>query len=219
MNEDKKKAVVLGVLVVVMLGVGAFTFMGKPKPAPVSSTDTATEITDEGTELAEGEGAEGEISDPVTALNEIGLSPYSARDPFETPAGAKVDTKPPVQNTPPPTKVASNTPPPMSGGNKPFNPLEGWDGPLPTGTTPAGGGTIPGSGAAVELKPKYRVMGVIVGAKSMAVFEDSDGNQKLVPVGGAVDGDTKVTAIERGKVTVSHRGKQQTLVIQEEAKS
>lgn len=218
MNEDKKKAVVLGVLVVVMLGVGAFTFIGKPKPAPVSSTDTSNENSDEGTVIAEGESTEEGNADPVTALNNIGLSAYSARDPFETPAGAKVETTPPVQNTPPP-KVATNTPSPMAGGNRPFNPLDGWDGPLPTGTTSAGNGSIPGPNAAVELKPRYRVMGVIVGAKSMAVFEDSDGNQKLVSVGGAVDGDTKVTAIERGKVTVSHRGKQQTLVIQEEAKS
>ena len=53
----------------------------------------------------------------------------------------------------------------------------------------------------------YQVSGVIVGSKPAAVFTDSGGNQRLVPVGGSLDGDSKVISIDKGQVTVEHRGK------------
>ena len=58
----------------------------------------------------------------------------------------------------------------------------------------------------------YTVSGVITGGnKPAAVFTDSSGNQRLVPVGGSLDGDSKVVAIDRGNVTIEHRGKKQRL--------
>jgi hypothetical protein len=76
------------------------------------------------------------------------------------------------------------------------------------------GGRLPGAGevglTATGPDPSafsYRVSGVIVGARPAAVFTDPQGNQRLVSVGSSLDGDSKVVAIERGQVTVEHRGK------------
>lgn len=51
----------------------------------------------------------------------------------------------------------------------------------------------------------------MTGSKPIAVFSDSNGNQRLVPVGGSLDGDSKVVAVEKGSVTIEHRGKKQRL--------
>jgi hypothetical protein len=48
----------------------------------------------------------------------------------------------------------------------------------------------------------------------MAVFKDSQGNQRIVPLGGYVDADTKVVGIERGKVRVKTRDGEQTLTLE-----
>src|SRR5207237_5169748 len=86
---------------------------------------------------------------------------------------------------------------------------------------PAGGTGSPAVGlsnAPVLRQPDefgYKVKGVILGDKPMAVFEDDNGNQRLVPLGGSVDGDSRVIGIEKGKVRVKHRGKPQSLRLPE----
>lgn len=220
MTKDKKQIVILATLVVVILAVGAFQFMA-PAPAPATPyvrSDAAEPDDLEGSE----EGAAGtdeeavlvdENGNPVPKLNAAGqqMVALAPRDPFQVPGSeAVVDTPP----TPPVIAPPINSAPRVSvpRGNDPYVP------PI-SGTLP--GGSFSGSGpvAVVESTPNYKVMGVIIGEKPMAVFEDDKGNQRLVPLGGSVDGDTTVTKIEKGKVTLRHRGKDKTLVIQEEARN
>jgi hypothetical protein len=62
---------------------------------------------------------------------------------------------------------------------------------------------------------RFQVKGVIVGQKPMAVIEDDNGSQRLVPLGGSVDSDSTVVGIEKGKVKIRHKGKNKTLNLPE----
>lgn len=227
MKDDKKKMMILGVLALVMVAVGAFTFLGggsSAAPAEVVSTETVTD----GTELADGaevptdgteSGIEGEEGTEVDPLKDaLASMPFEVRDPFSVPPTLddRIQSVPaPVAQAPAPVQPEIQTPKPptMHAGNAPLQP-------------PVNGGQLPtfGDGENISLppvvaKPQYRVKGIVLGARPMAVFEDSDGNQRLVPNGGSVDGDTRVVAIEKGRVTVSYKGKRHTLVIEEEARN
>ena len=217
MNSDKKKMLILGVLALVMIAVGAFSFMGGGSGG--GEVAAATEVSPEATEVVAGEGEEnsdqalsnyGEPSD-----ERLAVLPYPIRDPFTVPTAfsEKPVEKPaaPVQNQAPPVQPMGNSN--NSYGSAPVNPMIGGD--LP----PLGGSGVGSGGSPIVAKPMYAVKGIMLGSKPLAVFEDSEGNQKLVPVGGSVDGDTQVVAIEKGKVTVSRSGKRHTLVLDEEARN
>lgn len=232
MNE-KKKVMILAALFVVVIAVGAFQFMGSSTPPPAATTtadatdETVTtdgsEPTDDAalTEGAEGDEPEGFNGSETAVLDENGqpvaplvfdasgrqIVALMARDPFKAPGGVDETTvQAPPTNTAPVERPKPVKRDPMPG----YVPLD-----------PGNFGPLPGAGLtqAEEPEPSFRVTGVLVGVKPIAVFEDDKGNQRLVPLGGSVDGDTKVTGIERGKVTVSRRGKETTLVIQEEARN
>lgn len=217
MTKEKKQILILVVLAIVVLGVGAFQFVGT-KPAPAVATNSETPVDEEATTVDEADPSllVDENGVPLPTLNAAGqeIVALAPRDPFQVPSSELTANAPqvppaPVQNISPPVTRPSNP-----RGNDPYIP------PM-SGSLPSGGSGFAGSGpvAIVESVPNYRVMGVIIGEKPMAVFEDEKGNQRLVPLGGSIDGDTTVTKIERGKVTLRHRGKDKTLVIQEEARN
>lgn len=217
--KDKKKVMVLGLLVVAMLAIGAFQFIGpSSSSAPIAETDEATEVTDpETTTVADGEGVEGEEGAEVEEegdakkLNIEGFvaESFDVRDPFDVPSGVEPEkAKAPEPEKPVEPRVKPQQKPRSLPGEQPVNPRIFGD--LP----PLGGG-----GAPVDNSPQYRVKGVLVGQRSVAVVEDEEGNQKLVPVGGSIDGDTKVVKIEQGKVTVERNGKKKVLSIQEKARN
>lgn len=58
--------------------------------------------------------------------------------------------------------------------------------------------------------------GIIVGNTRMVVLEDAEGNQKLVPEGGSVDGDTTIVTVRENKVKISTRGRRQDVPLEEE---
>ncbi len=230
MNGDKKKMLVLGVLALLLVAVGAFSFLsggstGASAELTTTKTDDAKTVTGEaeGTEgtdgtKVEGEGAVAEGLNPDGTPKEglLAMVPLAPRDPFIVPA--ELDDRP-KQEEPAkaPVPQTSNAPKPLSNnsnyGNEPFSPPN-----MGESLPPMGGGGI-GSGTPVAVVPQYAVKGIILGSKPLAVFQDGSGNQKLVSLGGSIDGDTKVVAIEKGKVTVSYKGKRQTLVIDEEARN
>ncbi len=243
MNQDKKKLAVLGVLVLVVLGIGAFTMMGgSPAPAPVEETVAAEDPNAAGDGTGEGLPEDGTapemvpVLDPVTGEpvidpetgepkmepkkdpnNLLAMVELPQRDPFAPPAGAVVD------NAPPPTPAPVEPPKPR---NEPARPAGNPDGyaPMAPPAMPGSlaGGPIGGGDSAPALTPqvpRYRIKGVVIGARPLAVFEDSDGNQKLVGLGGSVDGETTVTGIEKGRVTVKTNGKEKVLVLEEEARN
>jgi hypothetical protein len=84
--------------------------------------------------------------------------------------------------------------------------------PLPGNLGSAGGPVTLSASGPDPSRFGYTVSGVITGGgKPAAVFTDSSGNQRLVPVGGSLDGDSKVVSIDRSNVTIEHRGKTQRL--------
>lgn len=216
MKDDKKKLLILGALAVVILAVGGFTLMGGQPATPAASTSetkvdeangtgTGTEVAEEtsGTDDANGATAPAKQFAGLQAVNDL-----APRDPFQAPAGFKTAKAVPPP-TPQPTPVkATHTGPKNDPGLKPWNP-----GPL-AGTVPGGGQPLPQN---LPVTPTYKVKGVLMGAKPLAVIEDSNGGQKLVPLGGSIDGDTQVTGIRKGQVTIRHKGKETTLTIEEEA--
>jgi hypothetical protein len=222
MNGDKKKMLVLGVLALLLVAVGAFSFLsGGSSGESAELTTTKADETANATENADGTPIEGDATleegknvDGTPQEGMLAMLPLAPRDPFTIPD--QLDDKPkpepakPVEQTPvqqAPRPLTSNRP----GGNQPFD--------IDMGALPGGSGGGIGSGVPMAVVPQYAVKGIILGSKPLAVFEDGSGNQKLVPLGGSIDGDTKVVAIEKGKVTVSYKGKHQTLVIDEEARN
>lgn len=223
MNNEKKKLVILGVLAVVVVGIGAFSFMGGSKPAPAATESTTASTEPEPEATAEGDPSqtsEALPGDPAQDLDGDGQpdSPHptqfaglqnvndlAPRDPFEPPAGAVVKKATPAPQPAPAPRVAVSQPHGgIDKGNRPWGP------PIDGGSELA---------PPVSIAPTYRVKGILLGKRPVAVFEDSTGNQRLVPLGGSLDGDTQVTDISKGRVTIRHKGKETTLTIEEEARN
>lgn len=216
MKDDKKKLVVIGALATVLLGVGAFTFLGggsPPPPAPVEAkkADTGKEDGTQVTKVDEnGNPIETEEKDPPK--NPLYAMDLPQRDPFQVRPLAGDEFKAPTQPLPPPSKPAPR---------RPGTRRSAGGGDYGTSPYPPLGGVLPGpEGGSVTLTPSgpdpsafgYTVSGTMTGgSKSIAVFTDSNGNQRMVPVGGSLDGDSKVLSIEKGSVTIEHRGKKQRL--------
>ncbi|MBC8065218.1 MAG: hypothetical protein H7Y17_10335 [Chlorobia bacterium] len=217
MKDDKKKFIVIGALATVLLGVGAFTFLGgsTPPPAPVE-TAKAEDGKGDGTKVAKvdenGNPIVGEEKDPPK--NPLYVMDLPQRDPFQVRPLAGDEFKPPTptQQLPPTTRPANHRTGTRrsSGGNdygtSPYQPL--------TGSLPnAGGGSVTLTPSGPDPSAfGYTVSGTMTGGdRPVAVFTDSNGNQRMVPVGGSLDGDSKVLSVEKGSVTIEHRGKKQRL--------
>ena len=141
----------------------------------------------------------------------LAMNTANMRDPFMPPRGAiKIDTPPPA---PRPTPAPARRPDPLPGNIAPM------PAPLPGGANGLSGGIGSEGATAVPQEPRYKVRGIVIGNRSVAVFEDENGNQRLIPEGGSVDGQTRVKRIERGRVTVETQGKEKTLTIEEEARN
>lgn len=209
MTKDKKQIIVIGALGAVLVAVGAFQFLSGPKTTVEVDSEEADKAIEEVVAKKHLEGA----------LARLVPGELSPRDPFQ-PIGWSAPAEPTSQApATTPSMSSGGSRPSSSGGGfiPPMNPLPGgfpgFGGSLPD---PANGlGLVPSAGAPPMPGAGYAVKGVVVGDKPMAVFEDSAGNQRLVPLGGSIDGDTQVTGIDRGKVTVKHRGKEKTLTIEE----
>lgn len=228
-SNDKQKVLILGALFVVMIGVGAFTFMGSSgaAPAPVTAAEgEGSGVTPPEPSVVDGTGTAAAAAAATNPEAQPGVpveSLYAQRDPFKpVDAKAESDLTPPLaESTPPPApptkpaRIATAAPLP------PMDPMGGSVQPLPgaSGNVP-GPGQMPGMGATNEPpKPSYRVSGVITGDRPMAVLEDSDGKQRLVKVGDRVDG-RRVVAIRRGKVVLEEKGtkeQSETLHLKEDA--
>ncbi len=231
--DDKKKLMVLGAMAAVLLAVGAFQFMGSgPAPKPVTAEagqekpkdGAASEVASKDPKMEE---------DPVRAQILDLLNPtVSTRDPFMPSGQIAQDMTPPAN---PDTSQKPIPAPSTSGGGsrrggsnfdsegfKPWGPptLQGElnpNGPKLV-AAPSGNNTGSPNGGSAQSPDEfgYKVKGIIEGKTKMAVFEDQAGNQKLVPVGGSVDGDSVVEDVVDGKVKVKHRGKSKNIKIEED---
>jgi hypothetical protein len=184
LNDEKKKIVILGCLFAGVITIGAMQFLGKkgaPPPVETKKTETAT------AQKVQLTGDTTATKDPQFA------NALAARDPFEAPADALPDLGSPAKPTNRPAPFPHH---PESGGLKPFEPL-----PMPGSITSMRGGI----GASASTR--YSVVGIIQGVKPMAVVDDGAGNQKLVAVGGAIDGDTRLLGVDSSSISVISRGK------------
>lgn len=176
---DNKKKLVLGVLALAILAIGAFQFTGGgEEPAPVKKEAPVAKVQ--------------EAPKPVA---NIGLIQLAARDPFKPGRLPGALDQQPTQ----PDEQPKQTPPPTSEFGP--NPGPGFNPMVPGVGEPGQNGTAP-AGVAVEPMFKYTLVGVVMGDMPVAVFADATGNQRLITLGGSLDGDSKVVAIEKGKVTV-----------------
>jgi hypothetical protein len=194
-NDEKKKMAILAGLAIGVVTIGATQFMGHRRPPPVADPIKHA-VAD---------------NDQPSASATTGLkNPQVAdglpeRDPFQAPA----DTLP--KDVPAPGSKPSEGPKPFphhgrAGGPKPFDPL-----PLP-GSLPSSKG--PGApGTSLVPTPNYRCVAVIQGTKPIAVFEDVTGNQKMVRLGGSLDGETKLAEVHGTSVSIEVRGQRRRLSI------
>jgi hypothetical protein len=188
--DEKKKTLVVGALFVAFLGIGAFQFMPKDKGHAIQQPTEAP-----ANKWAAAEEVDADLKNPQVAHH------LQVRDPFSVPLGMMARS----------TEVAPNLPPvpemrPVAA-TGPIGPAEIRPLPGTLVVEPQIGGAT--ALARTEEAPAfgYSVSGVVVGAKPAAVFRDGQGSQRLVTVGGSLDGDTQVKAISLTAVSVSYRGK------------
>jgi len=227
--DDKKKIAALAALFIVMIGVGAFQFIksGSPEaPAPkaatepqtasaktekvASETDPSGKQADEHAEKTENADKADKAEETKTEVDPalVAAARLGKRDPFDGRQWDKSLVRP--DNTPAPPTIAPpiQRPKRSISGQLPFDPTK--VGVLPEGGGPAitPGGKLPN----LDEFP-YTVSGTILGDRPCVVVTDTEGKQKVVPVGGSIDGDSQVLSISKGKVTVRHRGKTKTFSV------
>jgi hypothetical protein len=234
--NDKKKIAIVGALVAALLAVGAFQFMQPGAPAVVDPGAEAPEVAaNEGADptAAADPNAPPKIDPVRQALLNMATASATPRDPF-IPSGelvaefANAMTKTPPQSAAP-GAVAGNPPPPAAAPapseRAPYIPAMN---PLPGGLNPQQGGQVGvnpiGQGSPTSDSSRnpeqlgYKVRGVIVGTSRMVVLEDSSGNQKLVPEGASIDGDSTVVGIRGNEVVIRHRGRKAAVKLEEDSR-
>lgn len=200
--NDKKQTIILGALGAVLLGVGAFQFIGggggspapKLKPATQESQDTA---------------ATANVDDRLD--NEYVRMPLAQRDPFTPQVLPKDGT--------PPTAPQPAAPRPVSG-YAGVNPM-----PVP-GPGPMGGDLPPQMPYPVEnagnqasnrpAPPSMKLSGVVIGGRQVALIQTESGNQRTVKVGDTIGGQKVVSITRRGVVLEGH-GQRSTLTLEDNA--
>jgi len=196
LNDEKKKTIILGCLGAVIVTVGAFQIIGgKKPPPPPAAAPAAADDKKSDTAVADTVGAPVVGPDgKVVPKNPEVANDLPPRDPFQPPASAFINLGP----APRAARVASNFSSrihPLNGGLQPFNVVR-----------------LPSADVTMPPVPKedpfrYTLVGSIAGDKAAALLQDSTGNQKVVPVGGAIDGESRLVSIGHGSVTVIVRGK------------
>jgi hypothetical protein len=196
MQDEQKKVAILGVLGVVILGVGVFQFRSMDAPAPAtpaaSSTKRAVATVD---------------PQPATPP----LPPLSEdRDPFSSPVATNGPE--PAKFVGSPLPDASAAQPDKSSKLEPQPPFMAMKGDILPVATGAGASQPPSQASKAPVVPPtppfaYKLGGVMLGAKSLAVFVDETGGQRLVGVGAAIDPDSKLVSVTNTGAVVNYRGK------------
>lgn len=221
--DDKKKILILGALFAVMIGVGAFQFVKSGDPAPAAPAEKKSEETPAGDASAtaepksspdESQGGDKASGDPTVDPALIVAAKLDPRDPFDGRKWEKTE------------EVAPSVPPPAAAPKQPSSASRPPRGISGAGFRPAGvpiEGVLPEAGAPVAGMPQgqlpsvedfpYVVSGTVSGDRPVVILTDPAGKQKIVPVGGQVDGDSEIVSISNGKVTVRHRGKTKTVPV------
>lgn len=183
MQAEKKKTIIVAALASVMVAVGAFQFLGGHKSAPPAPAKKTDAPVADKSQAA------------PTVKNPEFAAALPVRDPFAQTAVATAEAKTPSEKIP--------TPPPI-GGN-----------------IPKGVPSLPAASGPIGIQPMaapaptfgYTVAGIIRGDHPAAIFTDSTGAQRLISIGGSLDGDSKLVAVQDGDAIVSFRGKKLRLTV------
>lgn len=196
--DDKKKLMIIGALGVVLLGIGAFQFTKGSAPAAAQAPATTQE-----TPAATPEDPANAEQPQAEQANNLVTGSYPRRDPFKPLIDPNATVSTVAQNTP------VQQPMRIPGGRKVDFPIEKF-GPLP-GADPAGGEAETVKPLAPEFP--YKLSGIIVGAKPAAVFTDLSGAQRLVELGGSLDGDTQLVNMDRNHVVLRFKNQTKNLTL------
>ncbi len=239
MDKKKKQIIIVGVLLAVMLAVGAFQVVSLNQPIAVDPAASGPPA-DAGGAVADAEAGpsteqlEAEKRMLQAQIQTILAASATPRDPFRqkgdvTTAGA--DSAPAAPENP---RIVGNggaaapVEPPVRRPRSPMGDVAVFD-PFPQGGGPGvlplpGGSPLPQGGfkgpgeqsQGIPAEPSYKIAGVIVGNSKMAIVEDSAGNQKLVKEGGSIDGQRTVVGIEPGRVSVQEGGRTKVLPLEDD---
>jgi hypothetical protein len=192
MDPNKKKTVILAALLLSLLAIGAWQFMGGKSEAPKASSAPVSEAPKP---IAENVG--GTTQEQETDLSLVGLK---RKDPFQ-PGTLPVDEA---------TKAVT---PPVNEKPSPSGPVLR---PQITGLPPAGvtpGSMTPSQPMIPTDAFDYTLVGVVEGPNPVAVFKSSSGNQTMVRIGGSIGENAKVVDIRGGRVIVNYNKKTTTLSV------
>jgi hypothetical protein len=191
---DKNKKIVIAALGAALLGMGAFQFMGGGGEEPAPAKTEAKK--------------EDPKKDEKLLANRVQIPPLGAKDPFhpvQLPGGVQPEDPKPVSPQENTGSQGSSQPIPKDiwgPGEGPFGPLD---------PNNEGDPNVP---TQVE-KPVfgYSLIGIISGDTPAAVFADQTGNQKLITLGGEIDGDSKLISIKGNQAVVKFKDETLKLTI------
>lgn len=201
-SNDKKQTIILGSLGIVLLGVGAFQFVGSGNGATAPALKPAKEAA------AEPDSAMQMAPDD----NEFVHMPLAQRDPFKPqvlPSDGLNQVKPPA--APP----RSTYPGPVSNSYVPPMPVPG---PLPGGSFDNPGVITSNAAPNPGHAPSMKLSGVVIGGRQVALIETESGKQRTVRVGDTIAG-RKVVAISRRGVVLEGQGQRSTLTLDDNAEN
>jgi hypothetical protein len=207
MKKDKKQMLVLGALVLVVLAVGAFQFMG-PKTKPVVAKDTTVDKQKDDTLVVVADPAKDPMQDYINSLIANSSTP---RDPFQPQAVVIEEPTPDHPVNDPPRPTTNQRPTAEIGGPwKPIDPSaggnfgEGGFGDPPTNLVPdTGGPTTNGQ--------PFALTSVMIGkSKKLCSLLLRDGQQTLVSEGQSFGRNMETTVVEITEeyVVLRHQGRE-----------
>lgn len=205
-DKEKLKLIIVISLGVVILGVGAFQFMGGSEPAKKPVAKKPAESTP-----AKDVKSEPPVDERKVELARLIAGAYPQRDPFKP---TSIPDEPPAPEQPPvtpdaakPQPVRNPAPAPMGGSIAPVDPMAGLPAAVPNGAIGNPNTALavqPGVPLRQPGEPAYSVAGVVIGKERMVILQDDQGNQIIRRLGDRLDGSTKITAIDKGAVKVSN---------------
>jgi hypothetical protein len=215
MSKDKKQLVVVGVLVLVVLAIGAFQFMGM-RPKPVAKEDEPKK-EDKGEIVAQND-----VQDPVkTMVEQLTGQASMPRNPFEAQAVVLEDEKETTtQPDPEITNGNGNVGRPPNGYKSEIG-VGGFGGAQVEPVDPTNGNGLNGNSNITNGQPvqysgdaPYILRGVIIGRKTMCMLQDAKGRDHLVREGENVPGtDHTILSITQKEIKINYQGRVRTLVL------
>lgn len=186
--SDKKRAIVLILLALVLVGIGVWQFSSGDKKQNKTQPEQAKANEEQKEQVAQ-----------LTNINyeEMG---YVKKDPFR-PAVLPNAEEPDAEETPPPAPQPQN-----NNNRRPIQPNIDTSVPL---FDPMGNHANLSDAPIIRSLDEfaYTLVGIVDGPVPCAVFRSDSGTQRIVRLNSLIDNDSRVIGIKDGVVTVRHRDK------------